>query len=50
MIDLAWLEAETSRVLERNRVQQTRTWNGRRNVIYHAPSLRPMPPWPWRLV
>ena len=50
MIDLAWLEAETSRVLERNRVQQTRTWNGRRQVTYHAPSLRPIPPWPWRLV
>lgn len=50
MIDLAWLEGESSRVLERNRVRQTRTWRGRRQVVYHAPSLRPIPPWPQRLV
>jgi hypothetical protein len=50
MIDLAWLEKETRRVLESNRVRQRRTWNGDRQVTYHAPALRPIPPWPRRLV
>jgi len=50
MIDLAWLRRETANLLEKNRVEQIRTWKGECRVIYHAPSLRLSPSWPQRLV